>query len=160
MQIRGHDGALNRTVEAVAQPISGALDYRCKRQGIRTQNRSATVVFESGQWLRQAVDHRCGHHLADRSLRLRGGGHIQQAHALDPLTRRSFVPVPKHLDRRTDRQHRRTAGHGTLQALVLKQMFRGQPLRVVLGTAEGVEVQLIRHRIGQGDLDDLGGDPA
>ena len=68
--------------------------------------------------------------------------------------------MPKHLDRRTDRQHRRSEFRGTLQASVVKQMLGGQPLRVVLGTAEGVEVQRIRHRVGQGDFDDLCGDPA
>ena len=42
-----------------------------------------------------------------------------------------------------------------LQAGIADQVLGGQPLRVVLGAAERVEVQLSRHRVGQRDLDDL-----
>ena len=40
------------------------------------------------------------------------------------------------------------------------QVPGGQPLRVVLRAAQRVQVQRLRHRVGQRDLDDLGADAA
>ena len=47
-----------------------------------------------------------------------------------------------------------------LQAGIADQVPGGEPLRVVLGAAERVQVQRSRHRVGQRDLDDLGVDTA
>ena len=65
--------------------------------------------------------------------------------------------MAQHLNGRTDGQHRGPTRRRTLEAGMLQQMPGGQPLGVILGAAEGVEVQGVRNRLRQGDLDDLGG---
>ena len=62
----------------------------------------------------------------------------------------------KHLIRHPGLQ--RAAGRGALQSRVTDEMLGGQPLRVVFGPAQRVQVEAVGHRVGQRDLDDLGGD--
>ena len=91
---------------------------------------------------------------------LRRGGDVQQAHAFHPLTGRGFVPVAQHLDGSADGEHRGSPPGGALKSRMAQQMPGRQALRVVLGTAEGVEVQRVGHRVGQRDVNDLSGDSA
>ena len=67
--------------------------------------------------------------------------------------------MTQHLDGRTDRQHGGAAFSGALQAGILQQMSGGQPLGVVLGAAEGVQIQRVRYWFAQRDFHDLGGNP-
>ena len=49
--------------------------------------------------------------------------------------------MAQYLNRRADRQHRCTPARRPLQTRMAKQMFCGKALGVILGTAEGIEVQ-------------------
>ena len=158
VQVGGDDAALHRAVEPVTGPVARSLRHRGQRPGGRAQNRSAAVVFETGQRLGQTVDQRPRRDLADGALRLRRRGQVQHADPVDPLACRGLIPVTQHLDRRADRQHRRAPRNRLLQTGIADQVLGRQPLRVVLGSAEGVEIQLGGHRIVERDLDDLGGD--
>ena len=64
--------------------------------------------------------------------------------------------MAEHLDRRADRQHRRAPLGRALQTGMPDEVLGGKPLRVVLGTAERVQVERLRHRVVEGDLHDLG----
>ena len=68
--------------------------------------------------------------------------------------------MTQNLDRRTDRQHRRAAGRCALQAPMGLKMPGGQPLGAILSTTQRVEIKGVGHRVGQRDLDDLGGNSA
>ena len=155
MQIGRDDAALYSAVDTVTRPVSRPFCHRRQRLRQGTENCSAAVILETGQRFGEAFDQRCGGDLADRALRLRRRRHVENSDPVDALTGRGLIPVTKHLDRRADREHRCTSRNRLLQTGIADQMFGGQSLCVILGAAECVQIELRRHRIVEGNLDNF-----
>ncbi|AWZ23552.1 hypothetical protein CEJ39_04635 [Rhodococcus pyridinivorans] len=156
VQIGADHRTLHGTFESVAHAVADTAVDAAESGGIGPESRSTAVVLESRQRLGEAGEGGADDDLADRAGLLRRGGRVEDADTVDAFARGRLVPVAEHLDRGTDGQHGRSALGGALQTRIALQVPRGQSLRGVLGTTEGVEIEGLGDGIVQSDLDDLG----
>ena len=118
------------------------------------------MVFEAGERLGEALEDGLTDELADRTVPLRLGRDVEDAHARHASAARILVPVAEDLQGCADRQERAPGIEGAGEARGAAELVSSERLSGILATAKRVNVEAVGDLLGEPNVDDLGVDAA